>query len=283
MDALRYKLIAIDLDGTLLDSQSQVPERNRRAIAMARERGVMVVICTGRGIRSTRPILEHLQLDTRAPVIFRNGSIVRSELHGVTWYRRSFLGDEVKPLLRRMLAAGIHPVVCVDEYPHEDFYLMDKTLTIPVERDFYYKFHGAIREVPDLLAVAYPEVSVVGARGDTALLHGLQAAVQQDPALNVSSHVIALPSGVSYFEGHQSGTSKWAGLEYLLWHFGWQPADVLAIGDAMNDVQMIRSAGYGVAMANSDPACHAAAKEIAPPNDDCGVAYIIEKHLGNGG
>jgi len=259
------KLIAIDLDGTLLDSRSQLSERNTQAIRTAMASGVQVIIATGKTPASAAPIREKTGL--RTPGVFTQGLIVcnadgsvRSQVtlseeavnrvfafcseHGFTYFaysvNRIFTGTDTP--FRHLLSTRYHEPE-VELMAHPNGYAFNKIL------------------------ITLDMASDVPAQARTTLggLLGEEARVIQ----SVSESLEILPPG----------QSKGAGVRRLLAELGINPADVLAIGDGENDLEFIQMAGLGVAVGNAHAAVKAAADHIVSTNDEDGVAEAIERFV----
>lgn len=271
-------MIAVDLDGTLLDSGSAVPQANRDALRAALDAGFHVCISTGRGIHSTTPIVAGI-CPERIPLVLRNGSIVFGSLRGEIWSRNMMPGPLARAAAAAYQAAGLRPVVCIEDGPEPDTYLMDPTGMPEEERQFYHGFHPMIREGVGIFNSPFNQASCIGSSGDPDVLEQVRRHILEELKLEMNMHIFSLPEGVHYLEGHFAGISKWFGIEQVLKRNGVAPEEVIAVGDAINDFAMIRDAGLGVVMANGDERCKQVADVEAPSNDECGVAWVVERFL----
>ena len=291
---MSIRLLAIDLDGTLLDPSGRVPPACASAIARAREAGLRVVICTGRGLVECRFALE--AIDQRDPVVVAGGSIIADPSTGRTIHRfpmaPDLVGHAVTGLLRHR-----HPALVLKDPSSSDLdYLVvqgDQALPLdPVTIWWFERTRARWRSARSLDEDMHPEHTVrVGACG----LSGTLATIRRDleeavagrahvhhfPAVAAPHHVKSLPDGQSLhiLELFDAGATKWSALSRLLEDWGIMPTEVAAIGDEINDVSMIQGAGLGIAMGNAVQAVLDVADVVTTRNDEHGVAHAIERVL----
>lgn len=270
-----YDLLAVDLDGTLLDSSHALPPRNRAALHRAHERGLKIVLCTGRAFTETRPILAQIGLDLDATVtVF--GALVTDVSTGETLARTPIPLEVARAVTDWLLSLG-YPVLWLTD-PNEagtDGFMLDgprrhpavdrwlawspcqvsQLSGLPVDAAAPLRL-SIIDEGPELDALS-PELH---ARFDTRLTHNV---------------LHAPPYRLSLIEIFAPQVSKWCGIEKLCGWWRIDPRRTVAIGDDVNDLAMITHAGLGVAMANAKPPVQAAADRIVASNDECGVAELI--------
>jgi HAD superfamily hydrolase (TIGR01484 family) len=240
-----YKLLALDLDGTLLNEEREVSARNREAIQKAVAAGIVVCVSTGRGMKSA---LEHVaELDLRGPFVTANGSEV--------WRTR----DEL--LSREILShATVARLLQVAEQTGVWFwaYTVDGLLK---KEDF----DGDVTRTQWLKMGFYDE--------DAVRLGAARTAIADWPELEISN------SHLQNIEINPRGVTKATGLQQICDALGISFAQVIACGDSLNDVAMIQAAGLGVAMGNAQPAVKAVADWETLSNDEDGVALVIEKFI----
>lgn len=263
---LPIQLIALDLDGTLLNSQHQLTPRTARAIQQAIAEGVQVVIATGKTYASVRPVVE--QLGLTSPAVCVQGLV----LHNPDGSVRST--QALDPALVRHVAefaeAGNHVVVAYsglrilirewhsfaevlvahdEPVPEVVGSLVPLAGQIPINKFIFYNDPDSVSTLREELA---------------AHVDGQATLVQPLPEL-----LEVLPLG----------TGKGAGLARLLAELGIDPQHVLAAGDGENDADMLRLAGIGVAMGNAMQAAKDAADVVVASNDEDGVAEAIERYV----
>lgn len=274
---LRQRLIAIDLDGTLLDRSGRVPDRNRAALARAHEQGHKIVLSTGRSFTETRPILERLALDLDATVTV-GGALLSDAVSGATL--------ESAPLAP---AIAVDALAWLNECGHAVLWLHDA---------FAAGFDGyaagaRLRRAPLDLWRGLSPCEIRDCDGPppgdfpplrlaiidrTEKLRELAVEFAARFAGVMAHNLIDVPQyHVVVIEAFALGVDKWSGLLRLCQRWEIDPADTVALGDDVNDVRMLRSAGLGIAMGNAKPEALAAARMTAPSNDECGVAWAIEQ------
>ena len=263
-----FRLLALDLDGTVLGPSLLPSERTRAAIRAARDRGVLVVIATGRMYQST---VRHVRaLDLPGPLICYQGADVRE-----------MPGPDGRPgaLLRHLtLPASVarEAVAWAREHglgPHVN---TDDRLIMEVgdrEADEYELGSSVIPNlVPDLMAAITVPVTKVLAVGRPGLPEGLLAAGRERFAGRAEVTV----SHPQYLEFMAPGAHKGAALTWLAARLRIPMAETMAIGDQHNDLEMLRSAGIGVAMGGAPAAVVAAADRVTAPVEEDGAALAIE-------
>ncbi len=261
---MAYKLIAIDLDDTLLDSTLHIPARVRESIDKAVDLGIYIVLCTGRILKGSRRFYDELGLKTA--MITTGGAEIYDE-DGKCIYSRNVDPAVVREIIAFAQESGVHFQVYIGGslvYRQKNKYLEG------------YETANGIKgnEMPNLLELDEIHTPKVLLISDPERMDGLQAAARQKfPALNVNR------SKPTYLEFSSPGVSKGDALKFVAQYYGIQEAETIAIGDAEIDIPMIKAAGLGVAVANATSITKQAADYICPTNDEGGVADVIEKFV----
>lgn len=278
-DGRPWRLIAIDLDGTLLDSQHRLPDVNRDALHRAHAAGLKIVLCTGRAFTETRPVIADIGLDLDATVtVF--GALVTDVATGRTLARRA-----IDLSLARAATAWFqerdYAVLWLADADAAGFdgYVLDGPRRHPAVDRWMAKSSCVVREVRALPADAPPPVrlSVID---DEAALAPVSAALRAAFDGRLVHNVLhAPPYNLSLVEVFAAGVSKWAGLLELCRRWNIDPRQTVAVGDDVNDLEMVQSAGLGVAMENANPRLRAVARHVTASNDAGGVARLIDELL----
>jgi Cof subfamily protein (haloacid dehalogenase superfamily) len=263
------RLIASDLDGTLLRRDRTISNRTRTALARAQERGIVVVLATARPPLTTRVFAEDAGISGHA--ICSNGAILydisRDELLG-----HQTLDTEIAQRLIVALRAAM-PGVCFGLVQGRDFACEPNYAAIARVED-----HGRLLEdlslgdALDLLAAPTTKLVI---RHPERLPPDLLATIQE---LGLDGFE-ATHSGAPFLEVVAANVTKGWALAALCAQLGIEAAEVVAFGDAPNDAAMLRWAGHGVAVANAYPAALEAADEVTLSNEEDGVAVVIERLL----
>lgn len=274
---VRPRLIATDLDRTLLDGAGSVSARTRRALDAAVEAGITVVPATARnpvGLRHLQPVLG-----------FDQWALCSNGAFGVHLGTRELLfADEVPAVVLTEVATALDEVVSGVRYAAvrdagETFAAQDGYADLASFDDHKRDpatmggdSRDAVTGVPALkLVFRHPTIP-------SADLYDHTRSLLDTGHLETGSFAMTL-SGAPFVEIMASGVSKASGLARLCTHLGVDRQEVLAFGDGLNDLEMLAWAGHGVAVSNAEPTVKAVADEITTAHDDDGVARVIERYL----
>ncbi len=281
------RLLALDLDGTLLDAHGRVSARNRRAIALARERGVRVAVVTGRRFRDARPLALELGLDV--PVIAHNGALTKHARTLETVAAIHLPLEAAHAVLRVGRAHNADALVSDDAdgpgvlvYDHID----EANRPAFEYLEWARRIHGAeadeaIMRVGSLEAyLDHPPVHIAFSGTDTGMLR-LSEVLRRELAGMVKLMVTVYPAKqFGLVDVLHPEVSKGTGLAAVAEEYGIPRADVMAVGDNHNDVEMLEFAGTRVIVANAEPELRALTDvHITASNDEDGVAVAIEKFI----
>jgi len=260
-----FRLVATDLDGTLLRADKTVSERTVGVLQRVRERGMIVALVTGRPPRRARIVAREVGIDGLA--ICCNGGIVLDLATGDIVHHDMMPGEVAQRLVAAIRAAI--PDICFAtergmEFGHEPAYA---TISAVLEN-----------ETPltgDAHALCTAGVTKLIVRHPTMPLPDLLAAVH---AVTGDAATVT-HSGAPFIEVSASGITKASALAHLCDRFGIAPAEVIAFGDMLNDLPMLAWAGRSVAVANAHPDVLTAVDEVTATNEDDGVAVVLERLL----
>jgi len=257
-----YKLIAIDLDDTLLRTDLTISERAKKAITSCMEKEVLVTFATGRMFCSALPYALDLGLDL--PLITYQGALVKYA-DGREVYHRPIELDVAKEVIEFGKPSGLH----INVYIGDELYMEGSTR--------WGKEYAAIAKVPihflNLPEDLKEKPTKILFIGESAELDEMaQKLVDKFPdTINVTK------SKDIFLEVSHPKATKGNALKELAESLHIDSKQVIAIGDNMNDLDMIRYAGCGAAVANAVDALKEAADFVTVSNDDDGVAEVIEK------
>jgi hydroxymethylpyrimidine pyrophosphatase-like HAD family hydrolase len=294
----RWQLLAVDLDGTLLDSQGRVRERNRIAIRRAHDAGVRIVVCTGRGLAECRHVLDALEI--YEPVVVAGGSMVASPREGRTLRRFGLDATTTHLATSRLLAHGHAAMILKDRGEVGYDYLMVQGEANhkldPVTHWWIETMKVHVRYATHLVHDEHPDHTVrLGACAVSSRLRemltdlmehlGERVVMHHFPAVAAPEHTKRLPSGetLDILEVFSREATKWSGVRWLAEQWQIEPDRIAAIGDQVNDLSMIcgvqAAGGLGIAMGNATPEVKAAAGRTTSSNDEHGVAQAIDELL----
>jgi len=264
MITLKYRLIALDLDGTLLGSDHRISPRSRQALARAQSEGIHVTLASGRSYKSMQPWVRELNIVE--PVISYQGSQVTDPRTDTVSYRRVLAPDIVSEATQFARSRGLSITI----YSDDVIYVENKRHSDA----FYDRWFGLPwRLVPDLVDAQPPtpiKFIIIGS-GDEL------DRIEPEAKERFGQRIEVLRSHEYFLEGLGKGVTKGSALAWVANRLGIAQAETLAFGDAGNDVAMLRWAGLGVAMSNGSPEAKAAADMIAPSVDEDGVSQVISR------
>jgi hypothetical protein len=282
MRASPCRLLAIDLDGTLLRATGEISPRNRDALHRAHQAGMKIVVCTGRCFAETRPVLQDIGLDLDA-VVTVSGAVVSDAASGRTLARSvlcSDLGVELVHWLRERGYAVLW-VHDADQAGFDGFLLDGPHLHEALER-WLHTSPCRVDRVRELPQVAFDPVRVT-VLDEPGLLEPVAGELGRRFGPRVSYNYLGIRNyTVGLLEVFAAGVTKWRGIAELCRRWEIDPAATVAIGDDMNDLDMIRCAGLGVAVANARPAIVAAARRVVSHHEADGVGELIDDLLREG-
>ena len=267
---MEYKLLALDLDDTLLNENHVISPRCFSALQKAAERGIMVTIATGRIFPSALPYA--LQLGVTLPIIAYHGALIRETTGEKKIFRQKYVPRE--------LALEIIPFLESEGF-HVNLYLNDKIFVKEENENtgFYQKVAPvAMNAVGDLSEYLKQEIdepmklTVINRQGR---LPGLLEKLQEKYGTVLS---IAF-SRSEFLEITHIGATKGQALKFLAESENLSATQVIAIGDNYNDYDMIQYAGIGVAMGNAPEDVRQAANFVTGANTEDGVALFLENYI----
>ena len=263
----RIKLVAVDLDGTLLDSQKQVGVRTVRALKHLPAIGVQLVIASARPPRSVRHIYRALGLDNWQ--INYNGAVIWDEGRREAVYHQPIAGDLARAMVeaaRTLVPSVVMAAEVLDRW-HTD---SDDNRGYTTETGKLFR-PDVVEPVGRICASPVTKLMFLGPRDDLATV---------DAALSVEfgGRVTVLHAEPELIQVMHRRVGKGFALAKVAGHYGARREEVMAIGDAPNDLGMVKWAGTGVAMDNAFEVVKSAADWVAPSNDDHGVLAALQRY-----
>jgi Cof subfamily protein (haloacid dehalogenase superfamily) len=262
------KLIALDMDGTLLNNNKCISERNYQAIQAAKEAGIKVVLASGRPLQGLQSHLEHLGLTGIDDfVVSYNGSLVQRVGNGEVLHQTSLKGIDAKELFKvsQQLDVFIHAFSVKQgliTHKHNTWTDHEASLNgiVATEVDFSKLDHD--EDIIKVMLVADENT--------------LTEAINQLPA-HLKQQYTVVQSSPFFLELLHPSSNKGIAVEKLSQVMNISPKEVMCVGDAENDHAMLIFAGIAVAMENADPATKALANYITKSNVADGVGIAIEE------
>ncbi|OZB83405.1 MAG: hydrolase [Microbacterium sp. 14-71-5] len=265
------RLIATDLDGTLLDPAGHVSARTRAALDAARAAGIVVVPVTARQPIGLRAIAAEAGFDGWA--LCGNGAY-GIHLHTHEQLFATEIAVPVQQRIARELGTRIDGLLFASVREAGEVFVAQAGYAEVAAHSDHKRDPAAMGAAPLAEVLSAPSLKLV-------IRHRSMPPAEIFAALRTldQSGFAATLSGAPFVEVMAEGVTKATGLAQLCDRLGIDRSEVLAFGDALNDVEMLRWAGRGVAMANAEPEALAAADEFAPSNAEDGVAIVLERVL----
>ena len=253
------RLVAIDLDGTLLNDDKQVSDRTALALAGLPARGVRVVLASARPPRSVRHVYQLLNLDTLS--IHYNGALVWDEPAG-----RAVLH---KPMAGRLVAEAVAVARAAVDGLTVNCEVLDRWFTDRLDPD--HQTATAKLFPPDVVApletFVHNDTTKLMLAGDPAVIPKLEAVL----LAHFGDRLLVIQTDPDLLQLAHPAAGKAAAVRWVADHYGVPLHETMAIGDAANDVGMLQQAGVAVAMDNALAVTKAVADWVAPSNNDHGV------------
>ncbi|MBL8829868.1 MAG: HAD family phosphatase [Planctomycetaceae bacterium] len=272
----KIKLLALDVDGTLVNSRDELTSATRDALRRAAEAGVQIVLATGRRYSRTLPLVEPLGID--APLVTASGALIKRPSDHHTLYRAEFAPGVLRKTLQVVAAAGFDAVLYGDTYGEGfDFYCPRGEVPDQPELGEYFMLNAQCERVlPTLMEAPPPHIFAGFAAGSRDAMLALDEQLQAALPGKLYTHVIRSPR----YRGHMCeiapiGITKWFGISHLAQQWGITADEICAVGDDVNDIPMIEGAGLGVAMGNAVAETKAVADRIAPHHDEDGLVEVV--------
>lgn len=290
-----YKLIAVDLDGTLLNSYGEVTDYSKKIIKKLIENGIEFIIASGRPIDSIKTIANEIGSDEY--FIAGNGSLIYDIKRNQNIYEKYLSKSKVLEIIKLCEKNSISYNVYTDKtilatslkynvlyyykenlkkeedkktnihivdnmYEYVSNLKKDKFLKITICDDNKNVFNAIMKKIKNISGIDVLDVS-----------HMSRKVINQGTE--------EVPIEYYYTEISLSNVDKWTAIEYLIEQLGIKKEEVIAIGDNMNDKKMIENAGIGIVMKGSTPEVTKVADDIAIGNNDDGATKILQKYYKN--
>lgn len=266
-----YKLIALDMDGTLLDDNKNISKANFQAIQEAKAKGVTVTLSTGRPTKGIEKYLKELDLlsENDYSVAF-NGAIIQNTKTNEVISKKTLTMKDLKFIHKISVDLGANILICTPDY-----YITDE---INEFSDYESKMNG--------IPIKVMNIDDVDSNTDIVKIMFTNSKEKIDEIISklpkeVYEEYTAVRSCDIFLEFLNKEVNKGFGVGSLAKHLGIKQSEVICMGDAENDLAMIEYAGLGVAMENASEDVKSIANYITKKNVEDGVAFVINKFVLN--
>ena len=267
---MKYRLIAMDLDGTLNNDEKRITPRTRDALMAAQAAGIRLALASARpspGLFKERDALR--MQEHRGVLMSYNGGRIVDAATGKTLFETSMPMEAARAVLRALEKLPVTPIL--DD--GKQFYVTDRE---GFKVDYECRNNGMICDEVENLAdfLNFAPVKILMSV-DPAAIAGVQAQIAQ----LLPADLAVVQTAAFYLEVIPRAINKGQGILDICRALDMQPEEVVAFGDAENDIPMLRAAGVGVAMGNADPAVKAAADMVTLSNNEDGIAFALDQLL----
>ena len=276
--AKMIRLLAIDIDGTLLDSRGRLPVTHRDALVEASAQGIDVALVTGRSFHFTRPLIDLLPIPLT--LIVNNGAVVKRGT-GETELRRLLSRDAARHVLSETQRFDDSVAIVFDRPDERQIVFERMDWSHPNRRGYYEKNKAYIAAAPSPLADVLTEDPIqVMFNGSVEPMRALAAALRALPAADRFTVAVTEyePRDFSLVDVNGAGCSKGSTLARWTASRGLTADHVMAVGDNLNDVEMLDFAGTAVVMGNATDALKGRGYHLTGTNDEGGLATAIKRH-----
>lgn len=264
---MHYKLIAMDLDGTLNNSQKRITEKTYAALMQAQKQGIRLALASARpspGLFKERDIL-HMRQYGGILMSYNGGRIVDAAT-GSTLFETAMDLQQTKQVLRQLEKLPVTPIL--DD--GRQFYVTDiQGYKVPYECQNNNMVCTEVENLADFLYFAPIKILM-------SVLPEQLKQVQAQIAAFLPESLTVVQTAAFYLEVIPKSINKGQGIRDICRTLGISPEEVISFGDAANDIPMLQAAGTGVAMGNASEDVKAAADYVTATNDEDGIAAALE-------
>ncbi|MBS4456889.1 Cof-type HAD-IIB family hydrolase [Tuanshanicoccus lijuaniae] len=266
---MNYKLLILDIDDTLLNSQREITPKTRERLMQLQEDGYYVVLASGRPTKSMLETAKELNLDKyHSYIISFNGAVITKMDDETELYSQRLDVTEQRAIIDYLQAQPLSVI----SYTEDE-------IIIDAEND-YSHIEGELTGIPyryspeHIASIDTPQLKFIGV-GDPAIVQ----TVDQDLNGKFGQSTYATTSKPYFMEFMHRDVSKGDAIKKLVAHLGYTVEQVVACGDGNNDASMIEVAGVGVAMANATEYLKSLADEVTKSNDEDGLVVVMDKYF----
>jgi Cof subfamily protein (haloacid dehalogenase superfamily) len=273
----RYRMIALDLDGTLLSPAGEVTPRSKAAIHRALGAGLLVCFATGRNWTESQDILDALNHYPTA--VFVGGAMVVDTHQRVTLHRTMMQADLAAEVCGLLEQTG-HAVLALQDLGEEGVeYLIGDRVPLNFATEAWMTITNArVKRLPALAEHPHDRTIRLGICASPGEVSEAKQTLEDRFGGRIVFHNLQVPAfGVEVLEIFDPAVNKWEGILHIARRHEIEPEQIVAIGDDLNDLPMIRSAGLGVAMGNALPEVKAAAGRVIGSNREDGLAEFLDE------
>lgn len=275
---MKYKLIAIDLDGTLLNEKKRVTVENKAVLKELMNRGIEVIIATGRRYYSAKELIAELEMD-EAIIMANNGTIVRNMKTDDIITTRYFDPDDYYSLIREGKDRKLHAITHVDHFSEGYDILVELEKNDTRYKNYLSDIANRYRTIDDLLRYSNPKALAIVYTGELEQLREFQHNLNSKYKGKYNAYLMHNLKNVgTMLEVINARGNKWVSVMEYAMSKGIKSEEIIALGDDNNDIEMIKNAGLGIAMKNATKEVRNASDIITEKiNDESGVGFTLKE------
>ncbi|MCX7695284.1 MAG: Cof-type HAD-IIB family hydrolase [Caloramator sp.] len=272
---MKYKLIAMDMDGTLLNSQKQVTEYTKDVLRRASEKGIKLVICTGRIFTSAKSYARII--GTKAPIIASNGAYIREKDRNEVIYEKYIKKETLLDIIRVTREWGFYPhiyttdTIYSERLIHSSLNYSKWNEIVPEDERINIQIVDSLEDIVEKEGENFLKVVVMALEDEVEKLQELKKFIKENMDVAIFS------SYMNNFEIMDKEVSKGRALRRLAEFFDIDRKEIVCFGDNENDKTMFEFAGFPIAMGNAEEELKEIAAYVTDTNDNDGVAKAIEE------
>lgn len=265
---MQYKMLVLDLDDTLLTDDHKISARNKKRLIQAQQQGVYVVLASGRPTEAMLQFAQELELDKYGSyIISYNGAIITDMKNNLVIFEQTLTKEEIHELHDYSKDNGLHILTYKDKQivsdTESEYINVEKELTgLPINKVSCFKSTMNQSAVKCILL------------DDPIRLKDFEPKLKQ-----AKQHLSVAISKPFFLEVMPKGIDKAASIQRLASKLNIKQQEIIAVGNAGNDLTMVEYAGLGVWVANVTPELRDKANTVVASNNDDGVAEVVEKYI----
>lgn len=274
-----FKLIAIDLDGTLLDDKKNIPEYNIKMVKKLIDKGYEVVIATGRRYWSAKQLVK--SINRPMVILANNGNIVRDTKDDGIIIKKYLDLKDFKTLVKEGKERGLYPIIHVDQFKDGIDLIIEMDKAHEKYHNYIVQSEERYKKVENYLEIKEDNILAVVYAGGKKELESFHFDINERYPNRYNSHIMEnIVVAEALLEIMNPLGCKWLSLSEYAKEKGIAEKEIIAIGDDNNDAQMIKNAGCGIAMKNASEGVKEVANIITEKdNNESGVAFELKKIL----
>ncbi|KGG80048.1 HAD family hydrolase [Caloranaerobacter azorensis H53214] len=274
---MNYKLLAIDLDGTLLTDDKRILKENKEVLAILAQKGLEIIIATGRRYWSAKNFAKELGIELT--ILANNGNIVRRISDDKVLIANYLDREDFNRVVKKGREIGLYPILHVDHY-EEGYDLLIEEDEEGIKYSNYVK-KNVIRhkKIKNILDYEESKILVICYENSYETLREFEEKIHKEYPQKFNTHILMNGLDVEpMLEIMSLKGSKWLSLKNYAKDRGIDESQIIAIGDDNNDVEMVEKAGLGIAMKNGTDKIKNAADIITKKtNNEAGVSQILKE------